>query len=838
MNATDKPSPGPDGGERMLPAVRQSRCAAFMRATEADRIVRHLIEGTSVDLGGTRWSGRTELVRAVSEALDERGFTVLLVRGAGAELAMEALRSALPPKLRKAVSERTNRVAALIDALVTIVTNGPSVILIDDVDDLDGTSWAVIESVHKSTGVALLGTSRERGSSAELDRTLLSVARPVVGMKLAPLRPDMTREILEARLNGRISVELSARVHQLSSGMPGLAVAFTDALLATGGLRVKSEVWTAEGEPWCDHLTRLFDSFLRAHPPEVRDALETLALVGVVDLDSAVAAVGQAMVEQLEGDALLTVITASGRGFVAVNPQGLATWLRERPLSGRRVRLLEQLTDRLGPAPSARRLHEEALPIDHPAITALFVECGPAQAEADESARYLGPENERSIDDPGDILALRRLQSRRLIEHGASLAEMLRTLDVPDDASPPVRAGLLLLQLELRIEFEGVPADYEQQITSIGHGGATVPRELAKLVLALAHLHSGRGDDALDVLGTVEPVGDRMLTAAAHYLTGLALFASGRQLGALDHATRQLDLAIACRDDRALVANAYVAALALTSLGRLDEAWELGELVTGLGLRSTPFGFSPDRSLLVIQALAAFDKARTSAGDTFIERAMELSNRSNGLPFAGPDWDVGATASGSDKKRGRVYRALADGLRRRGYVLAADVASLISLTAYYDEAYHQSVEKSLVATGGELHRGHLTALRGAHVENAIELMEGAATVQRAGASRPAARFYAMAARIFREQGSVSDARTARGLARELGGLELNRADTALEPLSPRELEIATFIDAGLTNAQIGARLAISTRTIESHINRISRKTGAVDRDDIGALSRT
>lgn len=45
-------------------------------------------------------------------------------------------------------------------------------------------------------------------------------------------------------------------------------------------------------------------------------------------------------------------------------------------------------------------------------------------------------------------------------------------------------------------------------------------------------------------------------------------------------------------------------------------------------------------------------------------------------------------------------------------------------------------------------------------------------------------------------------------------------------LTPRESEIAKLIDAGLGNQEIADHLTLSIRTVEGHITRLYRKTGA------------
>jgi len=54
------------------------------------------------------------------------------------------------------------------------------------------------------------------------------------------------------------------------------------------------------------------------------------------------------------------------------------------------------------------------------------------------------------------------------------------------------------------------------------------------------------------------------------------------------------------------------------------------------------------------------------------------------------------------------------------------------------------------------------------------------------------------------------------------------------PLSPRELEIADLVAAGLTNSEIAERLVISTRTVESHVDHIKTKLGFARRARIVA----
>lgn len=51
----------------------------------------------------------------------------------------------------------------------------------------------------------------------------------------------------------------------------------------------------------------------------------------------------------------------------------------------------------------------------------------------------------------------------------------------------------------------------------------------------------------------------------------------------------------------------------------------------------------------------------------------------------------------------------------------------------------------------------------------------------------------------------------------------------IEPLSERELEVLSLIAAGLTNAEIAARLTVALSTVKTHINNIYQKLGVKTR---------
>ena len=53
--------------------------------------------------------------------------------------------------------------------------------------------------------------------------------------------------------------------------------------------------------------------------------------------------------------------------------------------------------------------------------------------------------------------------------------------------------------------------------------------------------------------------------------------------------------------------------------------------------------------------------------------------------------------------------------------------------------------------------------------------------------------------------------------------------SAAAGISPREAEVLALVGEHLSNAEIGARLFISVRTVETHVSSLLRKLGVPDR---------
>jgi DNA-binding CsgD family transcriptional regulator len=78
------------------------------------------------------------------------------------------------------------------------------------------------------------------------------------------------------------------------------------------------------------------------------------------------------------------------------------------------------------------------------------------------------------------------------------------------------------------------------------------------------------------------------------------------------------------------------------------------------------------------------------------------------------------------------------------------------------------------------------------------------------------------------------------LADRAGGLHtpVLARGSGIEPLTAREREVALLAAAGRSSKQIGAHLAMSTRTVDTHLARVYRKLGIAGRTELAAAFDT
>ena len=87
-----------------------------------------------------------------------------------------------------------------------------------------------------------------------------------------------------------------------------------------------------------------------------------------------------------------------------------------------------------------------------------------------------------------------------------------------------------------------------------------------------------------------------------------------------------------------------------------------------------------------------------------------------------------------------------------------------------------------------------------------------------------------------EMGSPPMVARADGVAKASRGR--GREKDPWRPLTVREFEVARLIADGLTNAQIGAELTVSPKTVSAHVEHILAKLGVARRTEVAAWAAT
>jgi DNA-binding NarL/FixJ family response regulator len=151
-----------------------------------------------------------------------------------------------------------------------------------------------------------------------------------------------------------------------------------------------------------------------------------------------------------------------------------------------------------------------------------------------------------------------------------------------------------------------------------------------------------------------------------------------------------------------------------------------------------------------------------------------------------------------------------------------------------------------LATLAELVDGHFVAALAGHAAalargRAADLEAAALAFEALGASLLAAEAYLAAAASYR---SAGQARPASSMARRAGELAAGCGDvrtpglsfgTDNERLTRREREVAGMAAAGASSREIAARLVLSVRTVDNHLQNVYSKLGVTSRDELARV---
>lgn len=833
----------------------------FCHQTLLDHALDAISARESVVVRGRPLSGRTTLLLAISQHLREAGHEPLLVRGVrGLDTALSALDlaqvSGTPPKAQDAT------LAGAFNALVERLRQHDQALLIDDLDDIDPTSMALLQHAASRTRVPVVATASN--CTRAWDELPFPTA---LRLEMRPLSFEDCAELLTDVLEGTVEPATVARLMTKTAGLPGLMVRFASAARRAGRLIERGGVWQATSDLWTPSIARVVSGFIAGLPTELADATLLLAQAGALDVSAASDLVGERVLIDLEDRRLIEVTApAEGSTSVALSPPLLAQYLRREISPLTRVLTGTSAGERAWSGSGHRPIGSRVTPL--PAAEAALIQ---ERQRGEHVARYAAWEADHSPQHARELVEVligRGVDRREIVEvfertdlrdaDEQSLRSYLDTMarwhawvndDLPaamdtlgdaaaDAESGPVREQLLALSRHLESVGAPTPSDPVP-----ARGERIVPEPLADaeapgLAPALAAVIEGDGQRALAALREIgEPTDARRLAVwQTLYVQAMAL--DGDLDTVVNRASSYRDAAVAALEPSGIAMHSHVAAKGLFFQGRFSDAEVVLDEALAIGV--PPF---PHMSLHVGN-LTMFAVLQARRGRFDLAEATQVQAERFGLVHS-------YTILGSTAWSRAYIDALRDGdesldalwesgleLERRGFLPAAlAVWSLPVAPWSRDRLAH--IRAAAEQLPGQLFApmiGYLEAL----TANESAPLERAYTELRAQ-GRPF--FAGVAARalaaVHRHDEVLAEFWRARAndLAEEVGcaALDLAPGRSLRAAVTPREQDILRLVVAGRSNAEIAASCFLSVRTVENHVHRIIRKLGVSSRAELGEV---
>ena len=336
------------------------------RAAELEELAAWFGAGDTggVLLTGGAGLGKTRIAEECLRLAVDAGLTVARAHGhpEARSIPFAALAHLLPGDVATAISadgelDRAGVFHRARAALRDWAGDARLLLLIDDADQLDELSRALLASLVQSRTVFAVLTMRTAGgatSTTPFDHLVKD--GHLRRLEITPLQPESVETLLHRVLGGPLVAGSVRRLVESATGNPGVLRQLVDAALEDGTLTEHDGVWRLTGplRP-TPSLESLVDERLRGLDDAHRHAAELLAIAGEVALDAVRPIAGDRVLEDLERRGMLTVRQSGRRVDVSLpHPLFGEVLLRDLPeLRSRRLR--RELADTIEGAGARRR---------------------------------------------------------------------------------------------------------------------------------------------------------------------------------------------------------------------------------------------------------------------------------------------------------------------------------------------------------------------------------------------------------------------------------------------------------------------------------------------------
>ena len=768
---------------------------------------------------------------------------------------------------------------------------GPAVILIDDLHLVDSTSAALLAQLVDTGLMFLVGTVRTGEQMPPALATLWQRAR-VRRIDLGDLSREAVDTLLPAVLAGPVSPRTSGRVWNVSGGNALFVRELVVAALATSKLVERRGVWGLRGEfATVARLTELVESRLQGLSPSERQAVTALAVWEPVGLSMLEAMVGADALGALDRAGLLTVRVEGRRQQVSLSHPLYGDVMRATLSPLVRRRLLLGHADRVDAYGARRR--EDPLRLATARLD--------ADGHADPNLLIAAARLARYAHDYREVSRLARaaITEGMTTEAGLLLGEALHISGAHDEAEEVLAraqaaatgvdtALAMVVQVRARNLIWGLLREEEAlAITRAARDRVTDAAHVVELMLTEAMLltYSGRPLEAIEVAraaGNLEEPRARAVRALAEVPAVIA--AGGCETG--------LDMARRAYEEHAAIGEQI--AIAHAGIHRVFEAYahtEAGRPVEATAVAADAYRTMTETYAGNLTMWLAYQLGRAALlcgrPETARRWFAESAARSQNLAVASPrrlslsglaaahgllgDCDAAAAAvaeldelpvtafGGPEHELGRAWAAVAAGDIPRAVRVLLEAADLAASLGYRSgEAWllHDAarlgdprrVVARLQALASQC-EGRLVASYAFHAAAAVadrpdDLAAAADRFELIGANLLAAEAATAAAHAYQRRG---ERRAATGLSTRASSLakECEGARTpglvtaeAVAPLTRREREVADLAARGVASREIAARLYLSVRTVNNHLQSVYTKLGVTSRAELArALDR-
>lgn len=833
----------------------------FVHGEVADRALSYLRDGTSVNIIGLRLSGRSALLEHVAEQLEAEGLSAVRLTGVGplqdrplAALAVAGIHAPTPPLSPGAL-------AGAVRALQDVVTSRPSVLVVDDADDVDRETTGVVVAVRSRVPVPVVAVSRLPTGLRPAGSPLADELHPAVRLVVPPVEYGAVLRLVHEMLPGPVDRSTVARIATMSGGLPGLVTALVQVGRATGRLVLGPDGWVCPHDLWDPALVQAVEPLLAHLDRDAVDALTVIALSGTIELRRATQLMSWDAIALLESTGLIHVVTGAAAPVVAVFPPLLARFLAHERSVVRTLQAQHRMATVHGTRPAAPERSwqtgsggDGVLPLLDRRFTehwqveladcrlAWAAEPAPSRAIPLLTALHAVAAAGREIDD-----VVRRTRPQPDDPRSTALLRVLHTIDVGLRRRDPARALAALDDHPLPPGYAGVDRAVRAHLELVTHRlpdraqlrpseqDGPLAREALRVVRISTGLAAGRLEAAAAEADGFAPsvpllsLSIEVSGALAAIVGGEVVSGTGRALAHLEGAHERLDAG-------AVRAHAYVAAYGLLLRGRLDDAEALLAQVLALSSHEGLAVHCQDADLVLAAMVASFQGKEQHAA-ALANQARALRAPRGPYPWMWPD-AAPALVGTSDPEKSALLWEVAEERFASGFPVAATVAAVDAMERHPDVARARRLTQDLAEHESALVRALcqylvalgsrdpevLAAVSGLLRTEHLELYATRAAIARAIALRARGDVHAAARQAQQAWADAEDRSSA------VQGLFTSLAQDI--DLTTRERDVVQRIGQGLPSSAVAAALSLSVRTVDNHVQNALRKVGVSSRQEL------